>query len=94
MTQGPLPKTVSTFWRMVWDIKSHSIVQLCNVEENGDEVCHKYWPDKVGERSAYDQIDVTLQSEMHSEHYIMRKFQINQVKFEFSLTLFLLLSKG
>ena len=95
VTQGPLPNTVSSFWRMVWDFNSHSIVQLCNVEENGAEVCHKYWPDK-GERNAYDQFYVTLQSETNSEHYVIRKFQINQVSI-FSLILLLLyfpLSKG
>ena len=80
VTQGPLPNTVSSFWRMVWDFNSHSIVQLCNVEENGVEICHKFWPDKEGERNGYDQFDVTMQSETNSEHYVMRKFQINQVK--------------
>ena len=91
VTQGPLPNTVSSFWRMVWDFNSHSIVQLCNVEENGVEVCHKFWPDKEGERSGYDQFDVTLQSETNTEHYVIRKFQINQVSI-FSLILLLLLS--
>jgi len=33
-TQGPLENTVNEFWRMVWEIKSRTIVMLCGLMEN------------------------------------------------------------
>lgn len=41
-TQGPLPHTVSDFWRMVWEQQSHTLVMLANCMESGQvrkDVC-------------------------------------------------------
>ena len=76
MTQGPLESTVVDFWHMVWSFKSRSLIQLCNIEENGKEVCHKYWPINEGEKIVYGPFDVTLQSETNSEDYVVRKFRV------------------
>ena len=31
-TQGPLPETISDFWRMVWEQNSRTIVMLTNAQ--------------------------------------------------------------
>jgi len=42
-TQGPLAKTVSHFWSMIWDQNVADIVMLTNLIENGFPKCHPYW---------------------------------------------------
>lgn len=32
-TQGPLPETLSDFWRMVWEQRSSTIVMMTRLEE-------------------------------------------------------------
>lgn len=62
---------------MVWEFKSHSIVQLCNLEENGEEVCKKYWPPNEGGKvQLYGEYKVTLQMEKISRNFIVRKLHI------------------
>ncbi|XP_035787382.1 tyrosine-protein phosphatase non-receptor type 4-like [Anopheles albimanus] len=43
-TQGPLPTTVTDFWRMVQQESSHLVVMLTTVKESGRTKCHQYWP--------------------------------------------------
>jgi protein tyrosine phosphatase len=44
-TQGPLEITTGHFWRMVLQENVKLIICVCQLSENGDEKCHKYWPD-------------------------------------------------
>lgn len=32
-TQGPLPETLTDFWRMVWEQRSNTIVMMTRLEE-------------------------------------------------------------
>ena len=34
-TQGPLPDTAAEFWRMIWELKSATIVMLVKEKEQG-----------------------------------------------------------
>ena len=62
---------------MIWQFKSHSIVQLCQTEEEGQEKCYMYWPTKEGELTGYGQLNVTLQSEVAHGDFMIRKFDVS-----------------
>ena len=44
-TQGPLRSSVQQFWRMIIHEKIEQIYMLCNLIENLDDKCFKYFPD-------------------------------------------------
>ncbi|XP_078574744.1 receptor-type tyrosine-protein phosphatase S-like [Branchiostoma floridae x Branchiostoma japonicum] len=73
-TQGPLPNTVETFWRMVWHWESCSIVMLTELEENGREKSAKYWPE---DRQTYGKVRVELKNTEQSEGYTLRTFHVS-----------------
>lgn len=52
-TQGPLTKTCTDFWHMVWDTNSSVIVLLTREEENGRGKCSRYWPEHVGDSKRF-----------------------------------------
>lgn len=43
-TQAPLCASVNNFWRMIEELDIKIIIMLCNLEENKQIKCHKYWP--------------------------------------------------
>ncbi|CAK8684497.1 unnamed protein product [Clavelina lepadiformis] len=43
-TQGPLPKTMNEFWRMIWEQQSTCIVMLGDLVINGEVASGQYWP--------------------------------------------------
>jgi myosin-3 len=49
-TQGPIPETISDFWRMVWEVDSQVIVMVTGLKEKGRVKCERYWPKVGGER--------------------------------------------
>ena len=49
---------------------------LCNTVEEGQEKCYMYWPTKEGEPMEYGRMKVTLQSELPSGDYIIRKLLV------------------
>lgn len=39
-TQGPLPETLSDFWRMVWEQRSSTIIMMTRLEEKSRVSAH------------------------------------------------------
>ncbi|XP_019631236.1 PREDICTED: receptor-type tyrosine-protein phosphatase alpha-like [Branchiostoma belcheri] len=73
-TQGPLPNTVETFWRMIWHWESYSIVMLTELEENGREKSAKYWPE---DGQTYGKVRVELKNTEENEGYTLRTFLVS-----------------
>ncbi|XP_076869083.1 receptor-type tyrosine-protein phosphatase H-like [Brachyhypopomus gauderio] len=73
--QGPLPCTVSDFWRMVWEQKSQIIVMLTNCTENGRIKCEQYWPLDYTP-CVYGNLQVTVTSEHKETSWTLREFVV------------------
>nr|XP_022311908.1 uncharacterized protein LOC111117113 isoform X3 [Crassostrea virginica] len=75
--QGPMSKTSSDFWRMIWQEQVECIVMLTNLIEGGKNKCFKYWPDK-GEHLKVGLCRISLLQEIKYAFYTMRKLSIER----------------
>ncbi|XP_026678795.1 receptor-type tyrosine-protein phosphatase S-like [Diaphorina citri] len=75
-TQGPLQETLGDFWRMVWELRSVTIVMMTKLEERTRIKCDQYWPSRGTE--TYGHITVTLQDVQELASYCIRTFMINK----------------
>uniref|UniRef100_A0A914DWB7 Uncharacterized protein n=1 Tax=Acrobeloides nanus TaxID=290746 RepID=A0A914DWB7_9BILA len=57
-TQGPINHTVDDFWSMILQEKVGAIVMLCGIVEDGMKKCAEYWPQEVGGKKKYGEIEV------------------------------------
>lgn len=73
-TQGPLPETLSDFWRMVWEQRTVTIVMMTRLEEKSRVKCDQYWPCRGTE--TYGMIQVTLLDTVELATYSVRTFAI------------------
>ncbi|XP_075139466.1 uncharacterized protein LOC142214420 [Leptodactylus fuscus] len=76
--QGPLPKTVSDFWRMVWDKDVKAIVMLTKCIELGKVKCEEYWPKRSPK--TYGNFSVSMTDENILPDWTTRDFTIVNVK--------------
>jgi len=78
-TQGPLPHTVADFWQMVWEQGSVVIVNLTKLTENGNAMCHRYWPEEGSD--LYHIYEVHLVSEhIWCPEYLVRSFYLKNLQ--------------
>ena len=75
-TQGPMQNTTGDLWRMVWEFKSKVMVLLCALSEDGQEVCHPFWPNNEGDTAKFGRMTVTLQSETSFGDFTSRKLLV------------------
>ncbi|XP_053100723.1 receptor-type tyrosine-protein phosphatase F isoform X13 [Hemicordylus capensis] len=73
-TQGPLPETLSDFWRMVWEQRTATIVMMTRLEEKSRVKCDQYWPGRGTE--TYGLIQVTLLDTVELATYTVRTFAL------------------
>ncbi|KAJ8011476.1 hypothetical protein DPEC_G00058610 [Dallia pectoralis] len=73
-TQGPLPETLSDFWRMVWEQRAHTIVMMTRLEEKSRVKCDQYWPIRGTE--TYGMIQVTMLDTVELATYSVRTFAL------------------
>ncbi|CAJ0586730.1 unnamed protein product, partial [Mesorhabditis spiculigera] len=62
-TQGPLKETLEDFWHMIVTEKSPIIVMLCNLEEQGESKCERYYP-KEGKTLTFGKYSVKYKKEL------------------------------
>ncbi|XP_053197058.1 receptor-type tyrosine-protein phosphatase H-like [Scomber japonicus] len=74
-TQGPLPGTVSDFWRMIWEQRVKGIVMVTNCTEGGRTKCEQYWPSDR-ETCLYGEMQVTNKSEQQEFNWTLREFTL------------------
>uniref|UniRef100_A0A4W6C3W4 Receptor-type tyrosine-protein phosphatase F n=1 Tax=Lates calcarifer TaxID=8187 RepID=A0A4W6C3W4_LATCA len=73
-TQGPLPETLSDFWRMVWEQRTCTIVMMTRLEEKSRVKCDQYWPSRGTE--TFGMIQVTMLDTVELATYNVRTFAL------------------
>uniref|UniRef100_A0A4W3GW66 Receptor-type tyrosine-protein phosphatase F n=1 Tax=Callorhinchus milii TaxID=7868 RepID=A0A4W3GW66_CALMI len=73
-TQGPLPETLSDFWRMVWEQRTATLVMMTRLEEKSRVKCDQYWPCRGTE--TYGMIQVSLLDTVELATYSVRTFAL------------------
>ena len=68
--QGPLPGTVSEFWRLVWEQRVGVVVMITNLVEQGKRKCEQYWPETGA--AMFGLIEVTMVTESVQAHCTVR----------------------
>lgn len=64
---------------MIWEQGSVVIVTLCRLQENGEAVCSRYWPEEASE--VYHIYEVHLVSEhIWTDDYLVRSFYLKNLK--------------
>eukprot|EP00035_Acanthoeca_spectabilis_P002767 m.89428 g.89428 ORF g.89428 m.89428 type:complete len:944 (-) comp11742_c0_seq1:45-2876(-) len=80
-TQGPVPNSFTSFWRMVWEHDSEIIVMVTHEVEKGRMKCHRYWPDPTSEppvkQLRYGEIIVTHLLTQAHKHFALRVFELS-----------------
>ncbi|XP_076346483.1 tyrosine-protein phosphatase 69D-like isoform X2 [Tachypleus tridentatus] len=77
--QGPLDRTVTDFWKMIWEHKVTVVVMLTGVEEHGKIKCAQYWnedePKEIENLFVVNVITIKKYSD-----YIVRRLHIQYSK--------------
>ncbi|XP_073514296.1 receptor-type tyrosine-protein phosphatase beta-like isoform X2 [Phyllobates terribilis] len=70
--QGPLPRTVNDFWRMIWEKDVKAVIMLTKCVELGKVKCEEYWP----QRSAriYGNLSISMNDENVLQDWTTRDF--------------------
>ncbi|XP_078486288.1 receptor-type tyrosine-protein phosphatase epsilon-like, partial [Ciona intestinalis] len=74
-SQGPTPRTIQDFWRMVWQDEVAVVVMLTNVTEGGKRKCEKYWPEP-NETLTFGPFEVKAKEEEYYGCYVVRTFEV------------------
>ncbi|XP_048468218.1 tyrosine-protein phosphatase non-receptor type 22-like [Rhincodon typus] len=75
-TQGPLPHTVTDFWRMLWEYNVLVIVMACRVIEMGRKKCEQYWTGMGEDPYRNGPFCVTCEEEKTKPEYVIRTLKV------------------
>ncbi|XP_071083308.1 uncharacterized protein [Haliotis cracherodii] len=78
-TQGPMPKTVGDFWRMVWQEETNIVVMLTRLREGIKVKCEKYWPERNNPLQLAD-LTITNDGVVERPDYCIRQIIIQHKK--------------
>ena len=79
IAQAPMENTIRDFWKMVSNRECGVIIMLSELEEEGEEVCAKYWPTD-GNAVEYGEYLVTTQKVHKNEGYTQRQLTLTHPK--------------
>ncbi len=72
---GPTENTVIDFWRLVWQLRTPTIVMITNLVEAERQKCVRYWPHT--DSTDYGPFRVFLSGENVYGNYVIRTFHVN-----------------
>ncbi|KAJ8040692.1 Receptor-type tyrosine-protein phosphatase alpha [Holothuria leucospilota] len=75
ITQAPMENTASDFWRMVWDSLTSTVVMLTDLEEKGNEMCVKFWPEE--EPKTFGNLTIELADQEEEESFTIKDFTLS-----------------
>ncbi|GCB67707.1 hypothetical protein scyTo_0005185 [Scyliorhinus torazame] len=75
-TQGPLPHTVTDFWRMLWEYNVLVVVMACREFEMGRKKCEKYWKNMGEDPYHTGPFCVICEEEKAKPEYIIRTLKV------------------
>lgn len=75
-TQGPLPRTMGDFWRMIWEQEISCIVMTTGLTEGGRKKCDRYWPSEGSQD--HDGITVTVTDAVDCGAWILTSMQVEK----------------
>ncbi|NWW42666.1 PTN22 phosphatase, partial [Pedionomus torquatus] len=74
-TQGPLPSTITDFWRMIWEYKVLIVVMACMEFEMGKKKCERYWAEE-GSPQQCGPFAVACDAEEKKNEYVIRTLKV------------------
>ncbi|KAI1230941.1 Tyrosine-protein phosphatase non-receptor type 22, partial [Lamprotornis superbus] len=75
-TQGPLPTTVTDFWRMIWEYEVLVVVMACMEFEMGKKKCERYWAEVDGSPLHCGPFSITCEAEEKRNEYVIRTLKV------------------
>ena len=75
---GPMQRTTTDFWRLIWQEKIQVVVMVTNLTEGHTKKCDQYWPEP--DICNYGPFSVTLTEKIVYADFIIRKFRVRVQK--------------
>jgi len=75
-TQGPLPRTFSDTWQMVWEQKVVVIVMTTRTVERHRTKCGQYWPELEGTNLTYGVYNIQSENIENYEDFIVTDLKV------------------
>ncbi|XP_062365789.1 tyrosine-protein phosphatase non-receptor type 22 [Cinclus cinclus] len=75
-TQGPLPTTVTDFWRMIWEYEVLVVVMACMEFEMGKKKCERYWAEVDSSPLHCGPFSITCEAEEKRNEYVIRTLKV------------------
>eukprot|EP00730_Choanoeca_flexa_P019734 TRINITY_DN9649_c0_g1_i4.p1 TRINITY_DN9649_c0_g1~~TRINITY_DN9649_c0_g1_i4.p1 ORF type:complete len:667 (+),score=146.62 TRINITY_DN9649_c0_g1_i4:100-2001(+) len=75
---GPLPATIPSFIRMMWEQKCVVCVMTTNFVEKGRRKCERYWPEDVGSTDTYGGIQVTNVEMIPADGFVQTRLRLTR----------------
>lgn len=75
-TQGPLPRTFTDFWRMIWSEMVVVIVMTTRTVERCRQKCGQYWPLDLDSEEEFGKFKVINKSVEPFQDYVITSLEI------------------